>query len=101
MCAWASRWRSTGSRARPFSSATRHDAVELAPEAELVAEQRHAALEGQGGERDAPAVARRRPTTLSTWVRAPSKNTSLNSLVRVSWVIGRTSTPGWSIGTRR
>ena len=31
--------------------------VELAPEGQLVAEERHAALEGQGGQGDAPAVA--------------------------------------------
>ncbi len=34
----------------------RHQLVELTPEAELEAEQRHAALEGQGGQRDAPAL---------------------------------------------
>ena len=56
-------------------------------------EQRHAALEGQGGQRHLPPLPSP-PTTLSTWVRAPSKNTSLNSLVLVSWVMGRISTPG-------
>ena len=34
-------------------------------------------------------------------VRASSKNTSLNSAVPVSCRIGRSSTPGWSIGHRR
>ena len=41
------------------------------------------------------------PTTRSASVRAPSKKTSLNSDVPVSWRMGRTSTPGWSMGTRR
>ena len=41
------------------------------------------------------------PTTLAAAVRAPSKKTSLNSEVRVSWVMGRTSMPGWSMGTSR
>lgn len=43
------------------------------------------------------------PTRWSGSARAPSKKTSLNSLVPVSCRIGRTSTlpPGWSIGTRR
>ena len=34
-------------------------------------------------------------------MRAPSKNTSLNSAVPVIWRIGRISIPGWSIGTSR
>ena len=41
------------------------------------------------------------PTTWAAAVRAPSKNTSLNSEVPVSWRIGRTVTPGWRIGTSR
>ena len=41
------------------------------------------------------------PTTRSAPVRAPSKNTSLNSEVPVICRMGRTSTPGWSIGTSR
>ena len=42
------------------------------------------------------------PTTFSARVRAPSKNTSLNSqLARSSCGSGRTSTPGWSSGTSR
>ena len=41
------------------------------------------------------------PTTRSRAVRAPSKNTSLNSTVPVSCRIGRTVTPGWRIGTSR
>src|SRR3546814_6918180 len=41
------------------------------------------------------------PTTFASSVRAPSKNTSLNSESPVSWWIGRTSMPGWSIGTSR
>ncbi len=41
------------------------------------------------------------PTTLSRAVTAPSKKTSLNSDVPVSWRIGRTSTPGWFMGTSR
>lgn len=42
------------------------------------------------------------PTTCSTRARAPSKKTSLNSLVPVICRMGRTSTrPGWSMGTRR
>ncbi len=41
------------------------------------------------------------PTMFSARVRAPSKKTSLNSEVPVSWVIGRISTPGWSSGTSR
>ena len=40
------------------------------------------------------------PTTMSAGVRASEKNTSLNSAVPVIWVIGRSSTPGWSIGQR-
>ena len=77
-----------------------HDPVELAAEAELVAEERHAALEGQGGQGDPPAVADLAHDVVGA-VRAPSKKTSLNSTVRVSWVMGRTSIPGWSMGTRR
>ena len=41
----------------PVLLGQRHDPVELAPEAQLVAEQGHAALEGQGGEGHPPAVA--------------------------------------------
>ena len=41
------------------------------------------------------------PTTRAASVRASSKNTSLNSAVPVIWMIGRTSTPGWSSGTSR
>ena len=41
------------------------------------------------------------PTTIEASVRAPVKKTSLNSEVPVSWMIGRTSTPSWSIGTSR
>ncbi len=41
------------------------------------------------------------PTTRLACVRAPSKNTSLNSDVPVSWRIGRTVIPGWRIGTSR
>ena len=41
------------------------------------------------------------PTTLVAAVRAPSKNTSLNSEVPVTWRIGRISTPSWRIGTSR
>ena len=41
------------------------------------------------------------PTTLSSGQRASAKNTSLNSAVPSGWVIGRTSTPGCFIGTRR
>jgi hypothetical protein len=41
------------------------------------------------------------PTMQSAGVRAPSKNTSLNSAVPVIWVMGRTSIPGLSILIRR
>ncbi len=41
------------------------------------------------------------PTTWSRGVRASVKNTSLNSESPVIIRIGRTSTPGWSIGTSR
>lgn len=41
------------------------------------------------------------PTTFAASVVAPSKKTSLNSLVPVSWTMGRISTPGRSRGTRR
>ena len=41
------------------------------------------------------------PTTLSSGMRAPSKKTSLKSLPPVSMRIGRTSTPGVSIGHSR
>ena len=41
------------------------------------------------------------PTTLSTWVRASVKNVSLNSAAPVSIWMGRTSTPGWSMGQSR
>ena len=41
------------------------------------------------------------PTIRSASVRAPEKNTSLNSEVPVSCSIRRTSTPGWSRGTSR
>ena len=41
------------------------------------------------------------PSTSSTAVRAPSKNTSLNSDVPVNWTMGRISIPGWRIGTSR
>lgn len=41
------------------------------------------------------------PTTFAAPVLAPSKNTSLNSDVPVSWTIGLISTPGWSRGTSR
>ena len=41
------------------------------------------------------------PSTFSFAVRAPSKNTSLNSALPVIWRSGRTSMPGWCIGTSR
>ncbi len=41
------------------------------------------------------------PTTRSDAVRAPSRKTSLNSEVPVTWTIGRSSMPGWSIGQSR
>ena len=41
------------------------------------------------------------PTTFPASLRAPSKKTSLNSESPVSWRIGRTSIPGWRIGTSR
>ena len=41
------------------------------------------------------------PTTFSIGMRASVKNTSQNSASPVSVVIGRTSTPGMSIGQRR
>ena len=41
------------------------------------------------------------PTTLSFGQRASSKNTSQNSAVPSGWVMPRTSTPGWRIGTSR
>ena len=41
------------------------------------------------------------PTTFSIGVRAPSKNTSLNSDVPVSCTMGRISMPGWRMGTSR
>ncbi len=41
------------------------------------------------------------PTHSEAGVRAPSKNTSLNSAVPVIWRIGRISMPGWSIATSR
>ena len=46
---------------------------------------------------------RRRPRRrrVDASVRASSKNTSLNSPPPVGCTIGRTSTPGWSIGTSR
>ena len=40
------------------------------------------------------------PTTSSRAARAPSKKTSLNSDVPVSWMIGRISTPAWRMGQR-
>ena len=41
------------------------------------------------------------PMTLSLWVRASVKNVSLNSSSPEIIVIGRTSTPGCSIGHKR
>ena len=41
------------------------------------------------------------PTTLAASVRAPSKNTSLNSLSPVTWTMGRISMPSWRMGTSR
>ena len=41
------------------------------------------------------------PTTLSFGQRASVKNTSVNSAVPSGWVIPRTSTPGWCMGTSR
>ena len=41
------------------------------------------------------------PTTLAAGQRASVKKTSLNSADPSTWVIGRTSTPGWRIGTSR
>ena len=41
------------------------------------------------------------PTTLAASVRAPSKNTSLNSLSPVTCTMGRISMPSWRIGTSR
>ena len=51
--------------------------------------------------RDPPAVAGRRRPCGRAPVRAPSKNTSLNSDVPVSCRIGRTVIPGCRIGTSR
>ena len=41
------------------------------------------------------------PTTSMALARAPSKNTSLNSEVPVTWRIGRISTPSWRSGMRK
>ena len=41
------------------------------------------------------------PTTLSFGQRASVKNTSQNSAVPSGWVMPRTSTPGWRMGTSR
>ncbi len=43
----------------------------------------------------------RPPTTLSLGQRASVKKTSLNSADPSTWVMGRTSTPGCFMGTRR
>src|SRR5829696_2488116 len=40
------------------------------------------------------------PTTLSAGVRASVRKTSLNEACPAALTIGRTTTPGWSIGTR-
>ena len=100
MWAWARRWRRTGSVSLAFCWARATRRSSSLAERELVTE------EGDAAPKASVARATRQPspispTTLSTEVRAPSKKTSLNSLVRVSCMIGRTSTPGWSIGTSR
>ena len=41
------------------------------------------------------------PTTLSFGQRTLVKKTSLNSAEPSTWVMGRTSTPGWCMGTSR
>ena len=41
------------------------------------------------------------PTMLPAAVSAPSKKTSQYSVSPVAWLIGRTSMPGWSMGTMR
>ena len=85
----ASLSRSSGSAAAPVCRARSISAVELAPVADLLAEGGDAAFEAEGRHRDAPAV----PDVADhhvAGVRAPSKKTSLNSDVPVSWRIGRT-----------
>ena len=68
---------------------------------DLLRERRHAALEAEQPHRDRPAVADLADDEVGASVRASSKNTSLNSPPPVICTIGRTSTPGWSIGTSR
>ncbi len=100
MWAWAKRCRTTGSRALPLLRATatiRSSSRRKPSWWPSSATPRSKARVASATRHPSPTP----PTTLSTWVRAPSKKTSLNSLVRVSWVIGRTCTPGWSIGTSR
>ena len=99
-CAFASRSRSTGSSKVPFAraSSSRASSSRWKPTCWPTVEM----------PRSKPRVPMATcqplpspPTTRSASVRAPVKNTSLNSEVPVSWLIGRMSTPSWSIGTSR
>ena len=91
----ARRSRSTGSSSVPFSLRAADDAVELAGEAEQLAE-------GRTPRSKPSPIATRHPHRLadgeSAEVRAPVRNTSLNSEPPVGCSIGRTSTPSWSTG---
>jgi hypothetical protein len=94
------RWRMTGSRCAPLARAT---ATRWSS-----SRRKESWWPSRATPRSKARVARATrqpsptsPTTLSAGGPGPSKNTSLNSEVRVSWVMGRTSTPGWSMGTRR
>ena len=75
-------------------------AVELAPEGELVAQEAHAPLEGQGGEGHPPALAR-----LAHHVVDGGPGAVEEDLVELrgagQLLDGRISTPGWSMGTSR
>ena len=95
----ASRCRTTGSVVRPARPERDHEVVQLLLECGLVGE--------HGGPRSVPTVPittdhapSTGPTTRSAAVRASEKNTSANSAPSARLRIGRTSTPGWSAGTR-
>ena len=96
-----SRWRTTGSSARSVRARQRRARGRARARSPTCC----ASVDTPRSKPSSPIAMRQpsstSPTTSAASVRASSKNTSLNSPPPVICTIGRTSTPGWSIGTSR
>ena len=94
-------WRTRGSSAFPFFLAVAMICVELAQEPAVAGGGRRAPLEAEGGHGHLPPVVDPADHVLLAGQRASVKKTSLNSALPSIWAIGRTSMPGWFMGTSR